>query len=133
VEVDMEGRTPLVYAAVNHQEAVCKLLLEKGASTEVLKAFTKSMDINKRSKLLDSLIEEAIAEGSKLETALWLLVKMALGTNYEGDNNQSSSRSMMNVAIDMSYELAVRAIIHLEPQVLVEADTQGRTPFAYAY
>ena len=39
----------------------------------------------------------------------------------------------MDIAIEMDYEHAVRTIIHLEPGVLVEVDTEGRTPFAYAY
>jgi len=133
VEVDTEGRTPLVYAAVNHHEAVCKLLLEKGASVEALKAFTSGMDIEERSGLLEPLINKATGDSSTPVTVLRLLVLMTLGTNYGGDDNRSPSRSMMNVAIDMSYNLAVRAIIHLEPQVLVEVDTAGRTPFAYAY
>jgi len=40
---------------------------------------------------------------------------------------------MINIVIDMSYGLTVRAIILLEPRVLVEVDTEGRTPSAYAY
>ena len=59
-------------------------------------------------------------------------MQIAFGTNY-GDDNRSSGRSMMRAAIDMGYDLAVRAIIHLEPRVVVEVDTEGLTPFAYAY
>ena len=129
-ELDSHGRTPLVRAAMKGQGSICKLLLEKGASVEALKASTSCMDINERSKLLEPLITKAM-DGSRTVTALKLLVLTALGTNY-GDDNQSS-RSMMNVAIEMSYGLAVCAIIHLEPQVLAEADTDGRAPFAYAY
>jgi len=135
-ELDSNGRTPLVHAIMKHQEAICKLLLEKGACGrgEVLKSYTSGMDLKERSKLLNPLITRALDDGaSSVYTAvLRLLVQMALGTNY-GDDNQSSGRSMMNAAIDMDYDLAVRAIIHLEPQVLVEVDTESRTPFAYAY
>ena len=46
-ELDSSGRTPLVHAAVKHQEAICNLLLEKGASVEALKAFTSGMDFTK--------------------------------------------------------------------------------------
>ena len=134
VEVDTEGRTPLVHATMKHQEATCKLLLETGASVEPLKAFTTNMDLKGRSELLDPLITRAVDDGtsSVYGAALILLVQIALGTNY-GDDNRSSGRSMMNAAIDMGYGLAVRAIIHLGPQVLVEIDTAGRTPFSYAY
>ena len=129
-ELDSSGRTPLAHAAVKHQEAICKFLLEKGASLEALRAFTSGMDINER-KLLDPLITKAMDNGSRTVTALRLLVLMALGANYRDDN--WSNQSMMNAAISMSYELAVRAIIHLEPRVLVGIDIEGRTPFAYAY
>jgi len=134
-ELDSSGRTPLVHAAVKHQVAICKLLLEKGASVEVLKAFTSGMDLKERSYILDPLITRALDDdaSSVYIAALRLLVQMALGTNHGVDGNQSSSQFLVIVAIDMGYELVVRAIIHLEPQVLVEVDTEGRTPFAYAY
>ena len=134
VEVDINGRTPLVYAAMECREAMCKLLLEKGASVDALKAFTRRMDVNKRSKLLEPLICKAMDGGSRSVTVLRLLVLMALGTNYRGggDDNLSSSRSMMHAAIDLSYDLAVCAIIQLEPQVLVEVDINGRTPLVHA-
>jgi len=134
VEVDTEGRTPLVHATMQRQEAISKLLLEKGSSVEPLKAFTTDMDLKKRSELLDPFITRALDDGAPpvYVAVLRLLVQMALGTNY-GDDNRSSGRSMMNAAIDLGYDSAVRAIIDLEPQVLVEADTAGRTPFAYAY
>ena len=48
-ELDSNGRTPLVHAVENHQEAIYKLLLEKGASVGPLKAFTSGMDIKERS------------------------------------------------------------------------------------
>jgi len=131
-ELDSNRRTPLVHATMKRQEAICKLLLEKDASVEALKAFTAGMDTNERSELLDPLIGEAMDDDSNSVTVLRLLLQMALGTNY-GDGNRSSSQSMINVAIDMGYGLAVRAIIHLEPQALVGVDTEGRTPFAYAY
>jgi len=131
-ELDSKGRTPLIHATVKGQESICKLLLEKNASVGALKGFTSCMDISERSELLDPLINKAIGDGSKAVTVLKLLLLMALGTNY-GDDNWSSSRSMMGIAIDMGYELAVCAIIHLDPQVLVGVDTDGRTPFAYAY
>ena len=131
-ELDSHGRTPLIHATLKGQESICKLLLEKGASVEALKAFTSGMGVNARSELLDPLINKAMGDGSKAVTVLKLLVLMALGTN-NGDDNWSSSRSIMGVAIDMCYGIAVCAIIHLEPQVLVEADIDGRTPFAYAY
>ena len=130
VEVDTEGRTPLVLATMKRQEAICRLLLEKGASLEALRAFTSGMDANERSKLFDPLINKAMYDGRRTVTALRLLVLMALGSNY-GDNYQSC-QSMMNVAIGMSYELAVRAIIHFEPRVLVGIDIGGRTPLIYA-
>ena len=88
VEVDIEGRTPLIFAAMRHQGAMCKLLLERGASLEPLKAFASSMDILERSKLLDPLIAVyvAIDDGStRAETALGLLVQMALRTNHGGN------------------------------------------------
>jgi len=129
VEVDTEGRTPLVYATIERREAICKLLLEKGASLEPLQAFTSRMDLNGRSNLLDSLINKAMDNGSA--TVLRLLVKMALGTNYGGCDTGSSSQ--INVAIDMNNWLVARTIIHPELGVLVEVDTEGRTPFAYAY
>jgi len=134
-ELDSSGRTPLVHAAMKHQEAICIQLLEKGASLEAMKAFTSSMDINERSELFEPLINQAMVEGSRTVTVLRLLVLMALGTNYGsgGDDNRYSSQSMVNVAIEMSYGLAVCAVIHLEPQVLTEVDKEGRTPFAYAY
>jgi len=128
-ERDSNGRTPLVHAAMKRQEAICELLLEKGASVE---AFTNSMGSEERSELLDPSIKKALDDGSTPATVLRLLVQMALGTNY-GDDNRSLSRPMMSVAVDMSYELVVRAIIHLDPQVLVEVDKEGRTPFSYAY
>jgi len=136
-EVDTEGRTPLVYAAVHYQQAIYLLLLEKGASLDGLKAFTNSMDIHERSKILDPLLRVAMQmdnrDGSRSATALMLLVQIALGTNYGADDDRSSSQYMMNVAIDMSYGLAIRTIIHLEPRALVEVDAEGRTPFAYAF
>ncbi|RPB18099.1 hypothetical protein L211DRAFT_879902 [Terfezia boudieri ATCC MYA-4762] len=133
-ELDSNGRTPLIHAIMKHQEIICKLLLEKGAcaGVDALKSFTCGMDFKERSELLDPLISRALDYGtfSVHVVVLRLLVQMALGANYGGD---ASSQSMINLAIDMSYELAVRAIIQLEPQVLVEVDTEGRTPFAYAY
>jgi len=134
-EVDSNGQTPLVHAIMKHQEAICRLLLEKGAcgSGEALKAFTSGMNLKERSELLDPLITRALDDGtpSVYIAVLRLLVQMALGTSY-GDGHQSSGRSMMNAAIDMGYDLAVRAIIHFEPQVLVEVDTEGRTPLVLA-
>jgi len=130
-ELDSNGRTPLVHAAMKHQEAICKLLLDKGANAAALRAFTSGMDLKERSELLDRSLRNAMNEGLKSETTLRLLVLMALGTNGGGNDNRSSSQ--INIAIDMSYRLAVLAIIHLEPRVLVEVDTEGRTPFAYAY
>ena len=88
------------------------------------------MSVNERSKLLDPLINKAMYGGTRTVTALRLLVLMALGANYGDDN--PSDRSMINVAIGMSYELAVRAIMHLEPQVLAGADTEGVTPLIHA-
>jgi len=136
-ELDSNGRTPLVRAIMKQQEAICKLLLEKGAcgSGEALKAFTSGMDLKERSELLDPLITRALDDGlsSVYGAALRLLVRMALGINDGEDNNGSSGQSMMNAAIDMGYVLAARAVIHLEPQVLLEIDTEGRAPFAYAY
>ncbi|KAF8455167.1 ankyrin repeat-containing domain protein [Terfezia claveryi] len=136
-ELDSNGRTPLVHAIMKHQETICKLLLEKGAcaSVDVLKNFTSGTDLKERSELIDPLITRSLDDGtsSVYVLVLRLLVQMALGTNYGGDFNQYSGQSMLNLAIDMNYELAVRAIIQLEPQVLVEVDTEGRTPFAYAY
>jgi len=131
-ELDSSGRTPLVHAAVKHREAICNLLLEKSPSLEALKASASSMDFNERSRLLEPLIHKAMDDGTKTVTSLKLLVLMALGTNYGGDDNQPSSQSMMNVAIDMGFELVLRAVIHLEPQVLVEVDTKGRTPLVHA-
>jgi len=39
---------------------------------------------------------------------------------------------MVNVAIDTGYELAVRAMIHLEPGMLVGVDAEGRIPLVHA-
>ena len=128
-DLDSNGRTPLVHATMKRQEAICKLLVQKGASKEALKEFTSGMDIHERSELLDQALKDAMNQGS--ETTLRLLVLMALGTSDGIDGNRSSSQ--IDIAIDMSYDLAVRAIIHLEPRVLVEVDAEGRTPFAYAY
>ncbi|KAF8455162.1 ankyrin repeat-containing domain protein [Terfezia claveryi] len=132
-ELDSNGRTPLLHATMKRQEAICRLLLEKGASVEALIAFTNDMGVNERFKLFDPLIREAIGEGSGSVASLQLLLQMALTTNIGGNFNQYSCQSMLNLAIDMNHELAVRAIIQLEPQVLMEVDTECRTPFAYAY
>jgi len=130
-EVDSTGRTPLVHAIMKYQEAICGLLLEKGASVEPLKAFTTGMDLKERSELLDPLITRALDGASSVYVAvLRLLVLMALGIS-DGDSDGSSSRSLMGIAIDMAYELAVRAIIYLEPSVLAGVDTEGRTPLVY--
>ena len=133
VEIDAEGRTPLVHATMQRQEAISKLLLGKGARVEPLKAFTSGMDLKERSELLDPLITRALDGGasSVYGAVLRLLVQMALWTHY-GDDNRSSGQSMMNAAIDVGYDLAVRAIIHLEPRVLVEIDAEGRTPLVHA-
>ena len=122
VGVDSEGRTPLIHVPLKCEEAICKLLLEKGASLEPLTPFTSGMDVRQRRDLLDPLISKAMDDGSKLVMALRLLVQIAPGTNY-GD-----SLSMMDAAIDMNHGLADRAIIYFELQVLVEVDTEGRTP-----
>jgi len=124
-ELDSNGRTPLIHAIMKHQEAICSLLLEKGASVGPLKAFTTGMDLKERSDLLDPLITGALDDGasSAYVAVLRLLVQMALGTNY-GDDNRSSSQSMMNIAIDMTYELAVRALIKLDLQQPSIADGQ---------
>ena len=113
-ELDSNGRTPLIHATVNCQEATCKLLLGKSANVAALGAFTSGMgmDIKEKSELLDPLIKKALGDGPTLVTVVRLLVLMALGSN-DGDDNGSSSQSMMNVAIVMSYGL-VRAIMHLE-------------------
>ena len=117
-ELDSNGRTPLVHAIMKHQEAICKLLLEKGACTsgDALRTFTSGIGLKGRSELLDSLISTALDEGASpvYVAVLRLLVYMALGTHY-GDDTQSSNRAMMSVAIEMGYELAVHAILHLEP------------------
>ncbi|RPB25035.1 ankyrin [Terfezia boudieri ATCC MYA-4762] len=107
-ELDSNGRTPLVHAIMKHQEIICKLLLEKGAcaGVDALKSFTCGMDFKERSELLDPLIASALDDGA--------------------------SSSMINLAIDMNYELAVRAIIHFEPQVLVGIDIEGQTPLTHA-
>jgi len=133
VEVDTEGRTPLVHATMQRQKAISKLLLQKGASVEPLRAFTTDLDLKERSELLDHLITSALDDvaSSAYVAVLRLLVQMALGTNY-GDDNRSSGRSMMGAAIDMGYDLAARAIIYLEPRVVVEVDTEGRTPLVHA-
>ncbi|KAF8423331.1 hypothetical protein EV426DRAFT_549453, partial [Tirmania nivea] len=39
-ELDSNCQTPLIHATLKCQEAICKLLLEKGADIEALKAFT---------------------------------------------------------------------------------------------
>ena len=134
-ELDSNGRTPLIHAIMKHQEPICKLLLEKGAcaSVEVLKSFTSGMDFRERSALLDPLITRAMGDGacSVYVGVLRLLVHMALGINY-GDDSRSSSQSMISVAIDMGYELAVHAMVHLEPRIIVGVDTEGQTPLVYA-
>jgi len=89
-ELDSTGRTPLVHAIMKHQEAICKLLLEKGAcgSSEALKSYTSGMDLKGRSELFDPLITAALGDGTSsiYVAVLRLLVQMALGTNY-GDEN----------------------------------------------
>jgi len=134
-ELDSSGRTPLVHAVVKQRESICKLLLEKGANIGALEVFTSGMDPKERSELLDSLITRGLDDGatSVYASVLQLLVPIVLGTNGGEDVDGSSSQSMINIAIDMSYELAVRAIIHLEPRVLVGVDTAGRTPLAHAF
>jgi len=111
-ELDSDGRTPLVHAAIRRREAICKLLLEKGASVEALKAFTSGMDIKERSGTLDHLIIKAMIGGLRSETVLRLLVIMALGND---DSNGPSSQ--VNIVINMGYGLALSAIIHLQPRV----------------
>jgi len=118
-ERDSNGRTPLIHAAMKRQEAICKLLLEKGASVEALKALTSGMDLKEKSELLDQPLQSAMNEGFRSETALRLLLLMALG----GDDNRSSS--LVNVAIDLKYGLAACAIAQLELRVL----TERRAPF----
>jgi len=133
-ELDLNGRTPLLHATMKRQEAICKMLIEKGASIEALRLFTSGMNLKERSELFDPLIQETLGNGSSsavLKTVLRLLVVMALGTNNGGGDTRSSSQ--VNVAVDLNYELAVRAIIQLNPQVLTEVDTRGRTPFTHAY
>jgi len=134
-ELDSSGRTPLVHAAVKHQEAICKLLLEKGASVETLKSFTSGMDFKAKSELLDPLITRCLDDGSTSAyvSVLRLLVPIVFGTDGGEDDNGSSSQSIMKIAIDMNYGLAVRAIIYIEPRVLVKVDIEDRAPFAYAY
>ena len=51
-ELDPDNRTPLVHAVVKHQEAICNLLLEKGASVEALKTFTSGMTPTQKFELL---------------------------------------------------------------------------------
>ena len=123
-ELDSNGRTPLVHAAVKCQEAICKLLLGKGASVEALNAFTRCMDPKERSELLDQSLENAMSEGLRSETTIRLLLSMALG----GDDNQSLSQ--INVATDMQYGLALCAIAQLELRVVVEVDIEGPTGIA---
>ena len=113
---------------------MCKLLLENGASLDALQAFTSSMDLKRRSRLLDPLITRCLDNGSTSVyiVVLRFLVSIVLGINDGENGNGLSSQSMMKVAIDMSHDLAVRAIIHLEPWVLVVVDATGRTPLVYA-
>jgi len=131
-ELDSNGRTPLVHATMKRREGICDLLLDKGASVEALQAFTSGMDLKERSEKLDPLIKKAMDDGSTSVTVLKLLILMALGTSDEGDDGPRPS-SQINVAINMNYRLAVRAIIQLNPQTLMEVDTRGRTPFVHAY
>jgi len=65
-ELDSNGRTPLVHAIMKHQEAICKLLLEKGACVtgEALKPFTGGIDLKEKSELLDPLITAALDDGA---------------------------------------------------------------------
>jgi len=123
-ELDSNGRTPLVHAAVKCQEAICKLLLEKGATFEALNAFTRCMDLKERSELLDQSLESTMNKGLRLETTVRLLLLMAL----EGVDNQPSSQ--INVAIDMQYGVVLCAMAQLELRVVVEVDTEGPTGIA---
>ena len=121
-ELDSDGRTPLVHAVVKHREAICNLLLEKGASLDSLQTFTRGMDLKEKSELFDPLITRCLGNGSTSVyiVVLRFLVPIVLGI-YDGEvSNGSPSQSMMKVAIDMNYGLAIYAIIQLEPQVLVD-------------
>jgi len=51
-ELDSNGRTPLVHAAMKCQEAICTLLLEKGASVGALESFTSGMTSTEKFELL---------------------------------------------------------------------------------
>ena len=68
-ELDPSGRTPLVHATIGRQEAICKLLLEKGASVEPLKSFTSGMDLKAKSELLDQPLRYAMDAGIRSESS----------------------------------------------------------------
>ena len=78
-ELDSSGRTPLIHATMKYQEAICKLLLEKGASVEALKVFTSGMTPTEKFELLSCRIHVAASGGHK--TALQLLLDMGADIN----------------------------------------------------
>ncbi|KAF8423333.1 hypothetical protein EV426DRAFT_717588 [Tirmania nivea] len=122
-ELDSHGRTPLIHATMKFQEAICKLLLEKGASVEALKAFTSGMDHKKKFEFLNASIKQAQDYCLRSVTVVGLLVLMALGTNNAGDDTIYLLSQIDVLIACLNFCLKVCAIFQ-------QADTGSRTRFA---
>jgi len=67
-EVDPKGRTPVAYAVYKCQEAICKLLLEKGASVDAIRDVGSTMQIK-------GLMHKAVEKRS--ETVVQMLLMLS--------------------------------------------------------
>jgi len=67
-EVDPKGRTPVAYAVCECQEAICKLLLEKGASVNAIRDVGSTMHIK-------GLMHKAVEKWS--ETVVQMLLMLS--------------------------------------------------------
>jgi ankyrin repeat protein len=77
---DSQSRTPLAHAVLNKHESIVKLLLEKGASVDALKAIGTTTDLN-------SGLENAVREGK--ENVIRLLLIMGADVEERGSYNMT--------------------------------------------
>jgi ankyrin repeat protein len=123
---DNEGKTPLAHAFLHERDSIVKLLLEKAASVDSLKAIGLATDLN-------GGLKTAVKEGKET------VVRMLLSMGADLESRDSESRTPLAQAVLYEHESIVKLL--LEKGASVDAlkaigtttDVSGRLETAIFY